>query len=321
MKFNLRIRFAAVGLALVPALCAAQAFPAKPVTVVVLTGAGGVFSNFARAVGQNLEKKWRQTVVIENRPGAGGLIASEYVNRAAPDGYTLLLGSDAISTFPIFMKSTRFDTEKDLSPISIGASSPYIIQINSKVPAKDFKEFIAYAKANPGKLNQGFVGASGQQLEAIIFGQRTVTDIVKVPYQGGAPAITALLANDIQFYFGSYPVSAPHFKSGALIPIATGGVRRHRSLPDVPTLKELGIDMTSGFWIGYFAPPGTPKALREQISSDIREALHNPEVAKPVTESMGLDVVASTVDEMATQLSQLVRAYNEAARAAKIEPQ
>jgi tripartite-type tricarboxylate transporter receptor subunit TctC len=299
----------------------AQTFPTKPVTVVVATATGGVQSNLGRLIGQELEKKWGQPVIIENRPGAGGLIAAEFVNRAAPDGHTLLLGSDAFSTFPIFMKATNFDTEKDLSPISIAASSPFILQINSSVPARTLPDFIKYAKANPGKLNQAVVGASQQWLDTVSFGLKTGVDITVVNYQGGAPAITALLANEIQFYFGSYQVSAPHFQAGTLIPIATGGEKRHRKLPDVPTLKESGVDMVSGFWFGYFAPPATALPLRQKIAADVQEILGRADIAEQVTERLGLDVVASSIEEMARRMSVEVKTRRDAAKAANIQPQ
>jgi tripartite-type tricarboxylate transporter receptor subunit TctC len=298
----------------------AQDYPTKTVTVVVFTAAGGVQSALARLIGQQLEKKWGQSMVVDNRPGAGGLIGAELVNRAAPDGYTLLLGSDAISTFPIFMKATKFDTERDLTPISIAASSPFILQINSKVPAKNYQEFIAYAKANPGKLNQAIVGASQQMLDAITFEQKAGVDIPIIPYAGGSPSITALLANDVQLYFGSYQVSAPHFKAGTLIPIAILGDKRHRNLPDVPTVKELGTDLSGGFWFGYFAPPGTPRPLRDKISNDVREVLKRPDITAQVQDTLGMDVVASTVDEMAARMALEVKSRQAAAKAAKIEP-
>jgi tripartite-type tricarboxylate transporter receptor subunit TctC len=226
----------------------AQTFPTKAVTIVVLTAPGGVLSTLTRIISEPLARKWGQSVIVENKPGAGGLIASEYVSHAKPDGYTILMGSDAISTYALFMKATKFDVERDLSPISIATYAPFILQINFKVPAKTFEQFIAYAKANPGQLNQGIIGASQQMLDAILFGQKTGVDIAQIPYAGGVPAIAALLANDIQLYFGTYSTSAVHFQTGALIPVAVGGEQRQRSLPNVPTLKELGVDMISGFW-------------------------------------------------------------------------
>jgi len=310
---------AAVSLAGAPAI--AQAWPNKPVTLVVLTAPGGAQSSLTRLIADQLEKKWGQPVIVENKPGAGGLIASEYVSRAAPDGYTLLSGSDAISTYPLFMKATKFDVEKDLSPISIATYAPFILQINSKVPANNFKDVIAYAKANPGKMNQAIIGASQQMLDSILFGQKAGVDITIIPYAGGGPAITALLGDQVQFYFGSYSVSVPHFKTGALIPLAVGGEKRHPGLPDVPTLKEAGIDMISGFWYGFYGPPAMPKDLRVKIATEMQEALRKPEVSKTLNETLGFDVVASSVDEMAARIARETKMRKEIAAASKIEPQ
>ena len=301
------------------AAAGAQAWPTRPVTIVVLTAPGGIQSAVTHLIAEQLTKKWGQTAIVENRPGAGGLIASDFVSKAAPDGYTLLNGTDAISTYAIFMKATHFDMEKDLSPISIAAYSPFILQTNTRVPARNIKDFIAYARANPGKLNVAVAGASQQMLDTVLFNQKAGTQIELVPYAGGAPALAALMANDVQFYFGGMG-SASQFEAGTLIPLAVGGEQRFRKLPDVPTLKESGIDMLSGFWFGYLAPPATPLALREKISADMREAVHNPEVAKQITDNIGMEVVGSTVDEMAARIATEVKLRSGVAKSAKIEP-
>jgi len=324
LKLALQIRpllktAAALAAGVLTGLAQAQSYPAKAVTIVVLTAPGGIQSAVTRLIADQLTAKWGKPVIVENRPGAGGLIASEYVSKAAPDGYTLLNGTDAISTYAIFMKATHFDMEKDLSPISIATYSPFILQTNAKVPARTIKEFIAYAKANPGKLNAAVAGASQQMLDTVLFNQRAGTQIELIPYAGGAPALQALLANEVQFYFGGMG-SASQFAAGTLIPLAVGGEQRFRKLPDVPTLKESGIDMQSGFWFGYLAPPATPLDLREKISSDMREAVHNPEVTKQITENVGMDVVGSTVSEMAARIAREVKTRSAVAVAARIEP-
>ena len=189
------------------------------------------------------------------------------------------------------------------------------------MPAKNFKDVITYAKANPGKMNQAIIGASQQMLDSILFGQKAGVDITIIPYPGGGPAITALLGDQVQFYFGSYSVSLPHFQAGTLIPLAVGGERRHPGLPDVPTLREHGIDMVSGFWYGFYGPPAMDKALRVKIATDMQEALRKPEVAKTVGETLGFDIIASSVDEMEARVKRENQLRKDIAISAKVEPQ
>ena len=299
----------------------AQAWPSRPVTFIVTSAPGGPHGVVAKLIGDQLEKKWGQPVIVDYKAGAAGLLGSDFVKRAAPDGYTVLFGADSLTTIRIFVKNTDFDMEKDLAPITIAAYTPFIVHTTSKVPAKNMKEFIAYAKTQPGKLNYGVIGQSQQMLDSMILTRTAGLDMVAVPYLGAAPLLTALLGGDLQLYVGSYSASAQHIKAGSLVPLAAAGDQRNEALPDVPTLKEQGIDQLAGFWYGFFANKDTPRPIADKLTADIREAMQKPEIVDELRSKFGLYVIASTQQEMAQRVAREIKMRTEAANAANIQPQ
>ena len=313
-------RIATLAAVLISTSAAAQEFPTKPVTVIVATAPGSSMSNLARVVGDQLEKRWKQPVIIDNRAGGAGLIAAEYVSRAAPDGHTLVFASDAFTTFHIFTKGVTFDPQKDLAPVALISWSPYAMLTNAKVPAKTIESFIVYAKANPGKLNFGTIGRNPQLLAILRFNQLHGLKMEAVNYPATAQAVPALITDDIQLFLSGFATAGPHIKSGAMVPLAAMSDERIKEMPDVPTLKERGIDLTEGYWFGYMAPPATPKAITERISAAVQAALKTPEVADYYSK-VGFTVLTGPPAHMAKTIAEDMRVRTAVAKAAGIEPE
>lgn len=282
-------------------LCAAPAFawPDKPVTIVVPFPPGGGTDTGARIVGQKLSLKWGQSVVIDNKGGAAGQVGADFVAKAKPDGYTLLmgnLGTQAIN--PALYKKLPYDPDKAFAPISLVAELPLAMMVNPSVPAKSAKEFIALAKNQPGKLNYSSSGAGGgPHLAAEMFKDATGTFIVHVPYRGGGPAITDLLAGNVQLSFMTVLEASGHIKAGKLRALAVTSEQRVSALPDVPSLTEGSIPgFNSISWIGLVAPAGTPTAILEKISADVREIIEMPEVKNRLIDLGGIPKATTPAD-------------------------
>jgi len=259
---------AGVALAALPA--AGQNFPTKPMTIVVGLPPGGVIDWMARAVADNLQKRWGQPVVVENRPGAGGSLALAHLRQQPADGHTLAAMTQATIHTPLFLKSAAFAPGKDIEPLTPVLFAPYVIFTNTQVPAKTLLEFIAFVKTNPGKMNFAYVPNSGQQLDTLSFIKRTGMDIVPVSYQGGAPALRSILANEAQAYFGAVFGLDAQVKAGKITPLAVTSAQRFPVLPDVPTVKEaIGLDMDSTVQYGFFTTAGTPKAVLDKLAKEI----------------------------------------------------
>jgi tripartite-type tricarboxylate transporter receptor subunit TctC len=281
----LRLLAAAV-LAISSVTAQAQSWPSKPVRIIVPFPPGGTTDIVARSLGAELQKMWQQSVVIENRPGAGGNIGSELVAKSPSDGYTLLMGTvgtHAINT-ALFAQSGNkmpFDAVKDFVPITLAAGVPNVMVVNSKVPVNTVNEFIAYAKARPGQLNMASSGnGTSIHLTGELFKTMTGTYMVHLPYRGSAPALTDLLAGNTNVMFDNLPSALPHIKSGRLKALAVTSRERSSALPDTPTIEEAanlkGFDASS--WFGLFAPAGTSRAIVDKIQADVTKALAVPEV-------------------------------------------
>ncbi len=259
----------------------AQGFPNRPVTLVVPFPPGGGTDTGARIVAQKLGAKWGQTVVVENKGGAAGMIGADLVAKARPDGYTILMGNIGTQAInPSLYKKLPYDPDAAFAPISLVAELPLAMMVNPAVPAKTAKEFIALAKSRPGQLSYSSSGAGGApHLAAEMFKEATGTFILHVPYRGGGPAIADLLAGHVQLSFMTVLEASGHIKAGKLRALAVTGARRVPAVPEVPTLAEAvlpGFDSIS--WIGLFAPAGTPKDIVDKISADVRELLASDEV-------------------------------------------
>ena len=265
----------AAALAVGPAL-AQGAFPARAVTMIVPFPPGGGTDTGARIVAQKLGAKWGQTVVVENKGGAAGAIGADAVAKARPDGYTILMGNIGTQAInPSLYKKLPYDPATAFAPISLVAELPLAMMVNPAVPANSAKEFVALAKSQPGKLSYSSSGAGGApHLAAEMFKEATGTFILHVPYRGGGPAISDLLAGHVQVSFMTVLEASGHVKAGKLRALAVTSSKRVGALPEVPTLAETVVPgFNSISWIGLLAPAATPKDVVEKISADVREVL------------------------------------------------
>ncbi|MEG0150390.1 MAG: tripartite tricarboxylate transporter substrate binding protein [Comamonas sp.] len=291
----------AVGMAPV---AAQDVFPSKPLTIVVPFAAGGTTDILARIVSQALQQELGQTVIVDNKPGAGGNIGAAAAARAAADGYTLFMGT--VGTHAInasLYQKPGFDPIKDFAPLTRVATVPNLLVANPKQPFKTVKEMIAYAKANPGKLNYGSSGSgSSIHLSGELFRSMTGLDMVHVPYKGSAPAITDLLGNQIAVMFDNMPSAIQHVRSGKLRPIAVTTAKRSPELPDVPTVAEAGVpgyEATS--WFGLWTQAKTPAPVQQRLHAAIAKVLKDPAVIKKINDQGG-DIVIDTPAEFSAYI-------------------
>ncbi|NCX93519.1 MAG: tripartite tricarboxylate transporter substrate binding protein [Gammaproteobacteria bacterium] len=259
----------------------AQAFPNKPVTLVIPFPPGGGTDTGGRILAEQLSKRWGQPVIVDNKGGAAGQIGADIVAKAKPDGYTLLLGNIGTQAInPSLYPKMQYDPVTAFAPISLVAELPLAMMVNPTVPSKTAKEFITLVKSNPGKFSYSSAGAGGApHLAAEMFKDQTGTFILHVPYRGGGPAIADLLAGHVQLSFMTVLEASGHIKSGKLRALAVTGDKRVQAFPDVPTLSE---QVLPGFnaisWLGLLAPSGTPQPLIEKISNDVRSILSDEAV-------------------------------------------
>jgi tripartite-type tricarboxylate transporter receptor subunit TctC len=280
MRYVSRFLAATVAvLGLAPALAAADAWPAKPVKIIVPFAAGGATDVVARLLGQKLNEAWNQAVVVEDRAGAGGNIGGDAVAHAQPDGYTLLMTSGSIVTAnPYMYKSMSFDPAKDLVGITNVATGPQVIAVANSVPAKTLKEFIAYVKANPGKVNFGSAGVGTQtHLAAENFAYAAGLEMTHVPYKGEAAALTDLVGGQIQMVTPNLGGAINLIKGGKIRALAVTSRERSAELPDVPAAAEVIPGFENAGWFGLMAPAGTPKDVVEKIYRDSAKILESAE--------------------------------------------
>jgi tripartite-type tricarboxylate transporter receptor subunit TctC len=274
------LRLLAVALVAASQSAPAQDYPARPVRIVTAYAPGGASDILARTIAQKLSEFWGRQVLVENRPGGSGLVGTEYVKAAAPDGYTLQIGTTTTHIInPVTMPAARLDPLRDFVPISPIAIAPYVLVVHPSLKVKSTAELIALARAQPGKLNYGSSGTS-IYLGTELFKSMAGIDMVHIPYKGGGPALTALLANEVQVVLDPLPSQAfSQAKQGALVLLGTSGPKRAGAVPEVPTIAESGLpgfDVTS--WYGVFAPAGTPRAVIERVAADIARAVESPDV-------------------------------------------
>lgn len=259
----------------------AQAWPTRPVTIVVPFPPGGGTDTGARIVAEQLGKKWGQPVLVDNKGGAAGQIGADIVAKSRPDGYTLLMGNIGTQAInPALYAKMPYDPDKAFAPVALVAELPLAMMVNPSVPAKTVREFVALAKSQPGKLSYSSSGAGGgPHLAAEMFKDATGSFILHVPYRGGGPAIADLLAGHVQLSFMTVLEASGHIKAGKLRALAVTSEKRVSALADVPTLAEAAVPgFNSISWIGLLAPAGTPKETVERISADVREVVGREEV-------------------------------------------
>jgi tripartite-type tricarboxylate transporter receptor subunit TctC len=299
-----------------------QTYPSKPIRWIVPFPPGGSTDILARVVGQKLTEAWGQPVIIENRGGAGGTLGAAEAAKAAPDGYTLLMGAIhhtiATSVYP----KLPYDFIKDFAPITVVANVPNVLVINPSVPANNAKELIAYAKANPGKLSYGSAGTgTAHHLIGEQFNLLAGVDIVHVPYKGSAPAIADLMGGQVQVMYDTIASALPHIKAGKVRPLAVAPGKRSAALPDIPTLSEAalpGFDVTT--WFGALAPAKTPPEIVAKLNKEMVDILKMPDVAKRLADA-GAEPVGNTSEQMAAQIRRETEEFGKIVKQAKISVQ
>ena len=290
----------AAGAAALPAasrIARAQAYPSRPVRIVVPFAAGGATDIIARLIGQWLSERLGQQFVIENRPGAGSNIGTEVVVNAPPDGYTLLLVGASSAINATLYEKLSFNFLRDIAPVSGIISIPFIMAVNPSFPAKTVSEFIAYARANPGKVNMasGGNGTAGH-LSGELFKMMAGINMVHVPYRGEAPALTDMLGGQVQAMFGTMPASIEYVRAGKLRPLAVTSARRSELLPDLPTVGDFVPGYETSAWQGVGAPRNTPAEIIDKLNKEINAGLADPKIKTRVADMGGTVLAGSPAD-------------------------
>ena len=306
----------AVALAAVPA----QAYPDHVIRLIVPFPAGGSNDVAARLIAPHLEKALGQTVIVDNRPAAGGIVGSDAVAKAAPDGHTLLLVASSHTVTPALSSKLPYSTERDFAPISLINTNAMVFFVNPKVPANSLTEFVELARQNPGKFNYASPGAGSQtHLLIDLLSRKAGISMQHLPYRGGAPASLAVITGEAEFTLLAPNVLFPHIRAGTLRPIATGGATRHPQLPDVATTAELGFpDVRAIQWVGVFTTAGTPRPIVDRLNAELNRIIRLPEVADKFAEQ-GVTPTGSTPEAFAQLIATELRQWSETARAANIK--
>jgi tripartite-type tricarboxylate transporter receptor subunit TctC len=299
-----------------------QSYPNKPIKVIVPFPAGGPTDGMARIISERLGTVLGQSIVIENRGGgAGGSVGAKVVASAEPDGYTIMITpGGSLTNGPAVHKNIGYDPVKAFAPVALLIIAPLILVVHPSLPVKTPAELIAYAKANPDKLIAGSQGAgTGPHLLVELLKLETGVRIVHVPYRGSAPAITALIAGEIQMFFDSPTTILPHIQSGKARPIAVTSAKRHWIVPELPTMAESGFPkIQSMFWLGVVAPGGTPPAIIDKLNAAFRQSLAAPETRDRLR-TLGADVEIGTPEEFRKMLAEELELWTGVAKAANLQ--
>jgi tripartite-type tricarboxylate transporter receptor subunit TctC len=317
----IKVAVAISGLSVVLAapFAAAQAYPVKPVRMIVPLVPGGSVDTMARTLAQKMSETIGQQVVVDNRGGASGNIGTEIAARAAPDGYTLLMVSMTLTVNQFLFPKVPFDPVRDLAPISLIAAAPLVLTVHPSVPVKSVKELIAFAKAHPGKLNYASAGkGTNSHLSMELFKSMTAIDIVDVPYRGGGPGQIALLAGEVHVGFGNPPNVVPHIVAGRLRPLAITTAKRSSLLTDVPTVAEAGVPgYTFSTWYGVLAPAGISTSLRDAVHRYVVTAMRSPEIADRFSYEGG-EIIASSPAQFAAHIQSEIARWGKILRQREI---
>ena len=315
----------AAGAAALPAasrIAWAQSYPARPVKIIVGQAAGSGSDTFARLIGQFLSERLGQQFVIENRPGAAGNIATEAVVRASPDGYTLLLVNSANAVNATLYDKLDFDFIRDIAPIRGIGSFAFVMEVHPSVPTKTLPEFIAHAKANPGKINMASAGSgSTSHVSGELFKMMAGVDMVHVPYRGSTPALTDLLGGQVQIMFDATPSSLPHIRAGKLRPLAVTTATRLDILPDTPTIGDFVPGYEASAWLGFGAPRNTPAAVVDRLNKEINLALSDSAIKTRLVDLGGLALPPSSPAEFGKLIADDTEKWAKVIRGANIKPQ
>ena len=297
------LQLAALALASVAGAAHAQAWPSKPVSLVVPFPAGGTTDVLARALAERLSPAIGQPVIVENKPGAGATIGADYVAKAKADGHTLLIGAVHHTIATSVYKKLPYDFQKGFEPVTVIAMVPNVLVVNARTPAKNVNELVALIKAKPAEASYGSNGnGTAQHLIGTQFQQQTGTRLQHIPYKGSGPLATDLLGGQILMSFDTITPVLPHIKAGKLRPLAVTTAKRSPALPDVPTLQEAGLkDFDIGTWFGVLAPVGTPKPVLDRLSAEATKIIQSPDFKKRM-DDIGAQPVGNSPAEMAAQI-------------------
>ena len=318
----LHLAAGAAALPAVPRIVWEQAYPTRPVRVVVGQAAGSGSDAVARLIGQFLSERFGQQFVIENRPGAAGNIATEAVVRSPPDGYTLLLVNTSSAIDATLYDKLNFDFMRDIAPITGIATFEFVMEVNPSVPTKTLPEFIAYAKANPGKINMASAGiGSAHHLFGELFKMMAGVEMVHVPYRGSTPALTDLLGGRVQVMFDATTSSLPHISSGKLRPLAVTTATRSELLPDIPTIGDFVPGYEAHGWIGFGAPKNTPAAVVDRLNNEINSAISDSSIKARLIDLGGLVLPPSSPADFGKLIADETEKWAKVIRAANIKPE
>jgi tripartite-type tricarboxylate transporter receptor subunit TctC len=295
----------------------AQQYPTRPIRFIAPYVAGGGVDFVARVVAAKLTEHIGQQVIVENRPGGGTNIGSELVARAAPDGYTLLIGGVPNTVNTIFFKKLPYDVVKDFAPISQMTTAPNILAVHPSLPVRTVKELIALAKTRRGELTFASAGiGSSNHLSGELFRVMAGIDIIHVPYKGGGAAVTDLLAGQVSMYFGTTPSTVPHVRTGKLRALGVTTLKRTRAAPDIPTMAEAALPgFDNAAWHGLMAPAATPAVIIDKLHTEVVRVLRLPEIIDRMA-AQGVDVIASTPAELAAFIKQDLIKYDKLVKSA-----
>ena len=298
-----------------------QAYPAKPIRFVVPYVAGGAGDIFARVIGQKLFEALGQPVIVDNKPGANGIIGTDFVAKAPPDGYSIVMGNNAPFVLnPSLYPKLPYDSIRDFAPVTQGTYYAYVLVLNPSVPTKTIKELAAFARANPGKISYGSGGnGSAAHLAGLFLAKMTGTELTHIAYKGNAQSLAAVLGGDVSMTFDTLITSIPQLKAGKLRVLGWSGDRRAPQLPDVPTLDELGLkgfDVSS--WQGILAPAGTPKPIVDRLYQETAKALKMPDVIERLGTQGGNELVGSSPQQFAALIKEEILKYGKVIKEAGI---
>jgi tripartite-type tricarboxylate transporter receptor subunit TctC len=312
----------AAGAAALPAfsrLTRAQAYPARPVRVIVPFAPAGDTDLVARLIGQWLSERLGQPFVIENRPGAGTNIGTEAVVRAPADGYTLLLASPPAAINSTLYDKLNFVFLRDIAPVAGVIRAPFVMEVNPSVSAKTVPEFIAYAKANPGKISMASAGiGSGPHVAGELFKMMAAVNTIHVPYRGQGPALTDLLGGQVQFYFAGIPSSIQYLRTGKLRALAVTTATRSEVLPEIPTLSDFLPGYEASFWGGFCAPKGTPAEIVDKLNKEINAGLADPKMKARIAD-LGATVLVGSPADFGKHIAEETEKWGKVIRAANIK--
>jgi tripartite-type tricarboxylate transporter receptor subunit TctC len=313
------VRVAALTLAVVNGGAMAQAWPSKPITLIVPFPAGGTTDVLARALGDKLAQSLGQPVIVESKPGAGATLGADYVAKSKPDGYTLLVGAVHHTIASSVYKKLPYDLQRDFAPITTIALVPNVLTVNAATPAKNLAELVALAKAKPGSMTYGSNGnGTAQHLIGTQFQNMTGTEIVHIPYKGSGPLATDLLGGQISMSFDTITPVLQHIKGGKLRALAVTTAKRSSALPDVPTLDEAGLKgFDIGTWFGVLAPIATPKDVVARLNAEMVKVIQSPDFRKRMDE-IGAEPIGNSSEQMAQQITGETQKFAKLVKEAKV---